>query len=137
MIVSSTTVKYLVTGLLAAGWLAYYRVIIRLNPFQPYHLAAYNRDRRKARFYFYSVWIGLGLTAMSFLALEALQAIQFETGGTRDWVMGALRGIGTTGLMVIAAVWSQVGIRASQLNSDGQSLQQAPEEEKNNKPRDR
>jgi hypothetical protein len=128
MALSPITVKFLVMGLLTTVWLAVCRKVMRLDSAQPFHLASYHRDRRKARFYFLSVWAGLGLALLSFLCLEALAGETFETSLMRDWVLGVTRGIGLFGLVIAAFVWSQIGQRASQTNSDGASLQPLPDE---------
>jgi len=117
-------------GLLCAGWMAYYKSLLHLDASQPYHIAAYRRDRRKARFYFLSVWVGLSLAFLSFLSLEALTVVTFDTPVAREWILGVMRALGTCGLLVVAAVWSQVGMRVSQPNSDGASLQPLPNEKK-------
>lgn len=130
MAISPIIVKFLAMGLLGLIWLAVCHQAMRLDSSQPFHIAAYRRDRRKARFYFLSVWIGLGLAFVSFLCLEALASMTFETRVLRDWVLGATRGIGLFGLVIAGLVWSQVGQRVSEPNSDGQSLLPMPEEKK-------
>ncbi|HZP82207.1 MAG TPA: hypothetical protein VFB21_11265 [Chthonomonadaceae bacterium] len=130
MAISPITVKFVVMGLLGLIWLAACHQVMRLDSSQPFHVAAYRRDRRKARFYFLSVWIGLGLAFVSFLCLEALAGMTFETRALRDWALGVTRGIGLFGLVIAGLVWSQVGQRASEPNSDGQSLLPTPEEKK-------
>jgi hypothetical protein len=105
---------------------------MRLNDgWEPYHLAAYRRDRRKARFYYVSVWVGLAAAFLSLIAVETLAGVTFDTTNMRNWVLGILRGIGLWGLLIIAMVWSQVGQRVSQPNSDGTSLLPLPEEKQN------
>jgi hypothetical protein len=128
---SPMLVKFIVLGLLSTGWLALHHQIKRLDANQAYHVAAYRRDRRKARLYFHSVWIGLIAAFLSFGCLEALSGVEFESGITRDWVLGVLRGLGLWGLLIVGAVWSQVGQRASLPNSDGKSLVSVPEEREN------
>ncbi|HZO88417.1 MAG TPA: hypothetical protein VFB38_08760 [Chthonomonadaceae bacterium] len=127
MALSPTTVKFLVMGLLSIGWLAYYRRDMRLEDSQPFHVAADRRDRRKARFYFLSVWSGLAAAFLSFLCLEALASVPFESAVTRDWVLGSIRGVGFFGLIIAGFAWSQVGLRVSQPNSDDKSLLPLPE----------
>ncbi len=127
MALSPMTVKFLVMGLLLMGWLAICRSVMRLDSQQPFHVASFRRDRRKARFYFFSVWSGIVAAFLSFLCLEALASVPFETSLTRNWVLGAVRGIGLFGLVIVAFVWSQIGQRAGQPNSDGMSLQPLPD----------
>src|SRR5947207_2197703 len=102
MPISPTTVKFLVMGFLCMGWLAFCRNVMRLDSMQPFHVAAYHRDRRKARFYFFSVWVGLGAAILSFLCLEALAGVIFDTTATRNWILGVARGVGMWGLLITA-----------------------------------
>jgi hypothetical protein len=129
MALSPITVKFLVMGLLTLGWLGVCRSVMRLDARQPFPVAAYHRDRRKARFYFLSVWAGLVAAFLSFCCLEALTGVAFEASLTRDWVLGCVRGIGLFGLVISGFVWSQVGQRVAQPNSDGTSLQPLPEKQ--------
>ncbi len=114
--------KFLIVTLFGAVWLQQFYRANRLAGNVPYHVAAYQRDKRKARFYYQSMWLSIGVVLVSFLALEALGGAIFDSSRQREWVLSVLRGLGLWGLMIIAMVWSQVGIRASQPNSDGQSL---------------
>ena len=126
-----TLIELGVLGLLSAIWLTMHFQAKRLNENQPYHLASYHRDRRQARFYFLSVWVGLVTAFLGYRCLEATSGMGFETNITRIWVVGTLRGLTMWGLLIIGAVWSQVGQRASQPNSDGKSLLPVPDEKKN------
>lgn len=114
--------KWFMLSLLSLGWfLAFWRVQ-RLDMSQTYHLAAYQRDRRKARFYTLSVWLGLAVAFLSFACQDALGAVSFDSLAQREWVLGIIRMVGMWGLLITAAVWLQVGQRAGQPNADGQSL---------------
>ena len=121
-------VKFGVLGLLSAGWLALHRHINVLAQDKAYHLAAYQRDQRKARFYFRSVWIGLIAAFLCFGSLETLTGVSFESPQMRDFALGLVRGLGLWGLLIAGAVWARVGQRASLPNSDGMSLIPAPDE---------
>ncbi len=125
------TGKFVILMILGAAWLTQFQRANRLAGNLPYHVAAYERDRRKARFYYQSMWLSIGVTLLSFLALEALAKSLFDSTLQREWVFSVLRGLGLWGLLTIAMIWSQVGIRASQTNSDGQSL--LPHSEPTNK----
>ena len=59
MVVSSAAVSLIVLSLFAMVWMAIRERVTRLDARLPYHLAAYQQDRRKGRFYFRSVWTGL------------------------------------------------------------------------------
>ena len=132
MVIAPTSVKFLVLSLLGVVWMAVGQYATRLEEsLEPYHIRADRRDRRKARFYFVSVWVGLAAIFLSLFAVELLSNVSFETTSTRSWVLGTLRGLGLWGLLIIAMVWSQVGQRVSQPNSDGTSLLPMKEEEKN------
>lgn len=128
MMESGLMVKFVTLGILGAAWLLLSRRLLRVDATQPFHVAAYQRDRRKARFYFLSVWTGLAATFLSFIVLEALTPIHFDSLLTRDWVLNILRGVGLWGLMTIALVWTQVGQRVGMPGSDGKSLQPLPNE---------
>jgi hypothetical protein len=123
--------KMLLLGTLCAVWLGVYRRVARLDTEQTYHLAAYERDRRKARFYYLSVWIGLAVAFLSFLSLDAMANLTFDSAVLREWTLTLTRTVGVWGLLVIGAVWMLVGQRVSQPNSDGQSLIPLRENRKN------
>ncbi len=118
---ATALIEFSLLGLLGAGWLLLSRYVMRLDAGQSFHLAANQRDRRKARFYFLSVNVGLTLALMSFLALDALSRMAFDSLTTQAWTLGVVRGVGLWGLIMTALVWTQVGQRVSQLNSDGKS----------------
>ena len=126
-------IKFLTMGLLSAIWLVTFNRMGRLVPGQTYHLEAERRDRRKARFYVVSVWMGLGAAFLSFGALDAFSNTVFESSTTRAWVLGAFQGVGMWGVLVSAAVWAMVGQRASRYNMDGTSLTRLPDSDKNRK----
>jgi len=121
-------VKFGVLGLLSAGWLALHRHVNVLAQNKAYHLAAHQRDQRKARFYFRSVWIGLIAAFLCFGSLETLTGASFESPQMRDFALGLVRGLGLWGLLIAGAVWARVGQRASLPNSDGMSLIPSPDE---------
>ncbi len=129
MLATSTLGKFWVMGFLSAVWLMISHAMLRLDPFKSFHLAAFERDQRKAKFYFFSMWTGLVVAALSFLGQEALYGTEFDSALTRDWVFHVLRGVGLWGLMIIGLVWSQVGQRVSQVNSDGKALTPFEEQE--------
>lgn len=120
--------KFGVLGLLSAGWLALHRYVNVLAHDKAYHLAAYQRDQRKARFYFRSVWVGLIAAFLCFGCLEALGSVVFESPQVREATMATVRGLGLWGLLIAGAVWARVGQRASMPNSDGMSLTPLPDE---------
>lgn len=122
------TGKFLLLGLLGMGWILFHRRVTRLNEAQPFHVAAHERDCRKARFYYQSVWVGLVSAFISFLSLEALAQVTFDSSLEREWVLSIVRGVGLWGLIIAALVWSQVGMRVSRPNSDGQSLTTLPDQ---------
>ena len=121
-------VKFGALGLLSAGWLAMHRQANVLAQNKAYHLAAYQRDQRKARFYFRSVWIGLIAAFLCFGSLEALTGVSFDSPQAREFAFGLVRGLGLWGLLIVGAVWARVGQRASLPNSDGMALTPVPDE---------
>ncbi|MCX6379032.1 MAG: hypothetical protein NT023_06080 [Armatimonadetes bacterium] len=120
------TGKFLVLTFLGVLWLLQFRRVSRLVGNIPYHVASYERDKRKAHFYYQSMWLSIGVALLSFLALEVLASVMFDTSQQREWVFSIVRGLGLWGLATVAMIWSQVGIRASEPNSDGQSLLPSP-----------
>jgi hypothetical protein len=130
-----TVVKFATLGMLSVVWLAIHQRIMQLDTRLVYHLAAIHRDRRKAAFYFRSVWVGLIAAFISLGCQEALAQIAFDSTATRDLMLGALRGLGLWGLLIVGMVWVRIGLRASQPNLDGDSLTPFGEEEKNKKDR--
>ncbi len=130
MAVLPTTVKFAALMLLSGLWLALHQQVCRMDQGKIYHLAAYERDKRKARFYFLSVWIGLVVAAVSLNTQEALNGVFFDSRQMGYWVMGVVRGAGLWGLFMAMLVWSIVGQRASLVNSDGLSLMPSRDEKK-------
>jgi hypothetical protein len=121
-------VKFGSLALLSAGWLTLHRQVNVLAQDKAYPLASYQRDQRKARFYFRSVWIGLIAAFLCFGSLETLTGVSFESPQVRDFALGLVRGLGLWGLLIAGAVWSRVGQRASLPNSDGMALTPLPDE---------
>ena len=108
---------------LAAAWLSLHGRVLKLQTATlPYHVALEKRDARKARFYYASVWLGLLAAFLSARTLEAMWSVTFDSAAQKSWVLGGLRGVELWGLLVVAAVWSRIGSRASQINLDGSSL---------------
>ena len=125
-----TLVKFATLGILCVVWLAMHQRVVQLDARLVYHLAAMHRDRRKAIFYFRSVWVGLIAAFISLGCQEALTQVAFDSNLTRDSMLGALRGLGLWGLLIVGMVWVRIGIRASQPNLDGDSLTPYEEEKK-------
>jgi hypothetical protein len=122
MAVTPMAVTFLVLSLLAMGWLAIRERIAHLNHNLPFHISSYQRDRRKARFYATSVWVGLSAAFLGMVSLDFVASMVIEPQALRQGILGLAYGIGLWGLLVVAMVWSQVANRVSQVNSDGQSL---------------
>ena len=121
-------VKFGALGLLSAGWLALHRHVNVLAQDKAFHVAASQRDQRKARFYFHSVWIGLIAAFLCFGSMEAIASVSFDSPQMRDWALGLVRGLGLWGLLIVGAVWARVGQRVSLPNSDGMALTPLPDE---------
>jgi hypothetical protein len=126
-----TVVKFATLGLLCVAWLAVHQHIMQLDARLVYHLAAVRRDQRKALFYFRSVWVGLVAAFISLGVQEALLLVNFDSTVTRDLTVGAIRGLGLWGLLIVGMVWVRIGLRATQTNLDGDSLTPYEEEKKN------
>ena len=122
MLSTSFVGKFVVLFVLGGGWLLVGRYVLRFETGQSFHVAASQRDQRKARFYYFSFWAGLIAAALSFLFQETLDKTSFASMSEREWVYSLVRGIGMWGLMTVGMIWNQVGLRASQTNVDGRSL---------------
>lgn len=130
MVVSPTAVTFLVLSLLAMGWLAIREHVTRLDGSLAFHIGTYQRDYRKARFYFLSVWSGLLAAFASLVCLGMIATSVMNMSQGRQLMLGAAYGVGLWGVLVIALVWSQVGKRIGEVNSDGQSLKTVKEDKK-------
>src|SRR5437868_15428367 len=113
-----TVVKFATLGILSVVWLAIHQRIMQLDARLVYHLAAIHRDRRKAAFYFRSVWVGLIASCISLGCQEALAQANLDSAATRELLLGAVRGLGLRGLLVVGMVWVGIGIRGSQTHPD-------------------
>src|SRR5438067_13761593 len=123
-------VKFATLGSLSMVWLAIHRRIMQLDARLVYHLAAIQRDRRKAAFYYRSVWVGLVAAFLSLGCQEALGQAGFDSAATRELVLAAIRCLGLWGLLIVGMVWVRIGARASQPNLDGDSLTPFGEEKR-------
>jgi hypothetical protein len=110
--------KFSVFAFLCASWLGLHQAAARIDPRQTYHVASAHRDRRRARFYLYSVWTGLIAAFVCYGSLEAFTSSAFDTTLARQIVSGVLRGVGLWGLLVIGLVWARVGQRAGDATAD-------------------
>jgi hypothetical protein len=128
MAVTPMAVTFLVLSLLAMGWLTVRERIMRLNHNLSFHVSTYQRDRRKARFYALSVWIGIIAAFVGMFSLDFVASSTIEPPALRQGILGLAYGIGLWGLLIVAMVWSQVAHRVAQPNSDGKSLIPAQEE---------
>jgi hypothetical protein len=133
MPVFPTFVKFATLGILSTLWLAIHQRIMQLDAHLVYHLAAMHRDRRKAAFYYRSVWVGLVAAFIGLGCQEAMSQVAFDSSVVRDTMLGAIRGLGLWGLLIVGMVWVRIGLRASQPNLDGDSLAPFGEEERNKK----
>jgi len=128
MLISTLTAKILALSFLSVVWLALFARAKRLDMNQPFHVASDRRDRRKARFYYLSAWIGLGVAFLSLLCLDGLANVAFDSAVLRDTVLSVTRAVGVWGLLIVGLVLSQVGHRLAAPNADGQSLTPIPNE---------
>jgi len=130
MQVLPTAIKFSTLGLLSLVWLAMHQQVMQLDARLVYHIAAITRDRKKAEFYFRSVWVGLVAAFISLGGQEAIGQVTFDSVATREIMLSIMRGLGLWGLLVVAMVWVRIGLRASQPNLDGDSLTPYEEEKK-------
>lgn len=114
--------SFLVLGLLAMGWLTLRERITRPDSRLAFHVSLYQRDQRKARFHYLSVWVGLVSAFASLACLGILAQSVMDFSPQRRAILGVAYGVGLWGILVTALVWTQVGKRVSEVNSDGQSL---------------
>ena len=133
MVISSAAVSLIVLSLFAMAWMAMRERVTRRDGTKPYHIGLYQQDRRKGLFYYRSVWTGL---IASFVALACLQVIAntlMAASNTRNFISGTAYGLGIWGLLIVGLVWSQIGHRAIEFNSDGKSLTPLPHEKETKK----
>jgi hypothetical protein len=123
-------ITFLVLSLLAMGWLGLRERVARLDESLAFHVSTYQRDQRKARFYFRSVWTGLVAAFVSLACLDLIANAAPESTSFFKAVVGVAYGIGLWGVLVIGLVWTQVGRRVREPNSDGQSLTPLKERKK-------
>jgi hypothetical protein len=128
MVISSAAVSLLVLSLFAMAWMAVRERVTRRDGTKPYHIGLYQQDRRKGRFYYQSVWMGL---AAAFVALACLQVVAntlMAASNARNVILGAAYGLGLWGLLIVGLVWTQIGHRSIEFNSDGKALTPLPQE---------
>ncbi len=113
---------------LGLAWLLLREKVAKLDAGIAYHVAAAQRDQRKARFYGQSVWVAIAASSVGLIVTSVLATVGGKTTPISQMCAGLAYGLGLWGLMVISSVWSQVGKRVSLSNSDGKSLipQNAP-----------
>jgi len=80
------------------------------------------RDASRAKFYYYSVWVGIIAVFLAARCLEAVTSIHLDSVVEQLWTLGVLRGVEMWGICTIGGVWLIVGQRVSRPNSDGMSL---------------
>jgi len=115
---------------LGSLWLLMFSRVSRLAPAAPFHVAAYSRDRIKAKFYYRSIWAALAAALVSLLALETLSYVAFDSTMQREWILSVIRGLGLWGVMTIAMIWSQIGKRAAQIDLEGRTPTPLPVRER-------
>lgn len=114
--------SFLVLAMLAMGWLTLRERVTRPDSRLAFHVSLYQRDQRKARFHYLSVWIGLLAAFASLACLGILAQSILDPSPLRRAILGVAYGVGLWGILITALVWTQVGKRVSEANSDGQSL---------------
>src|SRR5579862_5480728 len=130
MIASPMAITFMVLSLLAMGWLAMRERVVRLDESLAFHVGTYQRDQRKARFYFRSVWTGLIAAFVSLACLDLIASAAPESTSFFKTVVGVAYGVGLWGVLIVGLVWTQVGKRAGEHNSDGKSLTPAKEKKR-------
>lgn len=130
MVVSSAAVSLFILSLFAMLWMALRERVTRLDGTLPYHVATQQQDRRKGRFYFKSVWTGLLSAFVGMACLQVMANTLLNANNTRNVVNGVAYGLGLWGLLIISLVWSQIGQRTLEPNSDRKMLTPTGEREK-------
>lgn len=128
LLIPLLAVKLLTMGLLGIAWLMLFQKACRVDSNEAFHVAMYNRDLRKARFYQRSAWFGLAAAFLSILSLDIMANFGFDSTAVREIVLGLTRVVGVWGLLIVALVLSQVNNRIAQVNSDGRSLLPIPQD---------
>lgn len=122
MQIAPAAAKLLFLGILSMVWLALLNQARQLDGREAFYVAVDRRDKRLARFYARSMWMGIGATFLSLLCLDAFDSISFDSHAQRDLIAGVTRAAGIWGLLIIGAVWTQVGSKVTQLKFDFRSL---------------
>ena len=107
--------------LLSASWLAVAGRLGRFEMNMPYHVALDRRDRRRSKFYYQSVWSGLGVSFLSLMSIDAIANAEFDSRAERLVALSIAKILALWGLMVVGVVWAQVGAHASQAAATQQS----------------
>jgi hypothetical protein len=123
MQIAPTTAKLLFLGILSMVWLALLNQARQLDNGEAFYVAIDRRDKRLSRFYSRSMWTGIGAAFLSLLCLDAFETIAFDSHAQRDLITGVTRATGMWGLLIIGAVWSQLGSKVRDLKFDFRSLQ--------------
>jgi hypothetical protein len=117
------TAKLLLLGMLSMVWLGLLNQARRLEARDAFYIEADRRDRRLSRFYSRSMWMGIGTAFLSLLCLDAFEAVAFDSHAQRDLITGVTRATGMWGLLLVGAVWSQLGSKVKHLKFDFRTLQ--------------
>ena len=133
MVFSPIAISLMVLSIFAMTWIALRERAARLDGNLPYHVGSFQQDRRKGRFYFLSVWFGLIVAFLAFAVLTLVATSLLIVSNTRNILLGISYGAGLGALLIIALVWSQIGQRTLEFNSDGKSLIPIPQEREQNK----
>jgi len=126
MVYSASVVMMFVLSFLMIIWMGLRERTVKVDRSMPYHLGTYQADRRKARFYFLSGWTGLAAAFLGMVTMQVIAGTSFDRSAPRQTVLGISYGVGIWGLLIVGLVWSQVGRRVNEPNSDGNSLQPVP-----------
>jgi len=128
MVFSPIAISLTVLSLFAMTWMALREQAMRLDGNLPYHVSSYQQDRRKGRFYFFSVWFGLVVAFLSLALLTLIASTVMNVSNARNALLGIGYGAGLGAILIIAMVWGQIGHRTLEFNSDGRSLIPLPQE---------
>ena len=64
---------------------------------------------------------GLGVAFLSIMSMDTIASMEFATRSERNIVMSIAKLLAVWGMMVVAAVWAQVGQHATQSVTDGRT----------------
>ncbi|CCW34422.1 hypothetical protein [Chthonomonas calidirosea] len=110
-----------VLSVLSVLWGVVREWVCRIDYHLVYHVGVDQRNKRRARFYFWSVWVALCTTLISLACIARVVDWEIPHEPWQPYLLGILYGLGLWGLTIVALIWLSIGKRASELTLDGET----------------